>query len=127
MTVQIAEFAGGYLGCVNGKESLGRVAGLEELCIASAVGQQLNPFNPVLFFHGVRHAAHFHQIAAVNLFNDGNVLFHGAVSGTLNHQLHGLATADDVGAAAMQNFNNITTVGALINFQMLGHGFLTDV
>ena len=79
----------------------------------------------MLFFHGVGNAANLHHVAAVNFFDDRHVLFKSAVGSTFDHELHWVATADDVGAAAMKNFNDIAAVGALINFELRGHESLT--
>ena len=49
------------------------------------------------------------------------MFFQRAVGGAFLHELHGLATADEFGAAAVQNFDNIAAMGAFINFQLIGH------
>ena len=79
----------------------------------------------MLFFHGVGNAADLDHVAAFNLFDNRHVLFKRAVGCAFDHQLHGVATADDVCAAAVENFNDIAAVGTLIHFELRGHESLT--
>jgi len=58
-----------------------RLAGFEEGKIGIAVGDELNPSDVVLLFHGMGHRADLDLVAVGRLLDDRNVLFLGGVDG----------------------------------------------
>ena len=99
----VAEFAGGDLVGLHAEFGFGSVAGIQEGNVGNAVGQKLDPFDVMVFGHGMGGGTDLHLVAVFGLFNDGNMLFAGAVGGAFLHELHVLATADQAGAAAVED------------------------
>ena len=80
-----------------------------------------NPFNIVFFFHRMRDITDFYLNAAVDFFNDRNMLFLGCINRIFNQFFHRLSAADQLAPAAVQNLNDIPTELTFINFQSFCH------
>ena len=116
-SVHGAVFAGRDGGGLDAEMRFRRLAGFEEGTIGIAVGDELNPSDVVLLFHGMGHRADLDLVAVGRLLDDRNVLFLGGVDGIFDEQLHGLAAADELAAPRGQHFDDVAAQGALVDRQ----------
>jgi hypothetical protein len=82
--MQIAVFSASYLAIVYLDGGLGLCSWLEKLPICPAVlGQNLNPLEIVLFFHGMVYTPNIYYAATGNRLNYRDMLFYSRISGIL--------------------------------------------
>ena len=79
--VEVAVFVGRDDGIGDGEFRFGFVAGFQVLLLVAAGGFQQDPFDPVDVQHGMGDGADLDGDVVAVLFDDGNVLFMGAVGG----------------------------------------------
>ena len=77
---------------------------------------QINPLDVVLFNHGMLHAAYSYTNRAAINSNNRHMLFLRCVFGVGNKLLHGLAAADKLAAAVLNQADDITANTAFQKF-----------
>lgn len=118
--VNVAIFTNHNRGFVDAEFGFGRFTGLEELHALAVAGDYFDPFDKMLFFHGVWHAANLDFDALGSLFDYRNMLLDRRISGFFFHQFHFHATAYQCRGAGVNHFNYIATDFAFENIVKLG-------
>jgi len=119
--VLVAELTGGNRICLYAEFCFRSIAGVEELDVGYAVGQEFDPLDIMVIGHGMGHGTDLYLITVFRLFNGGNMLFGCPVGSTFTEELHGFTAADEGGGSAVKDFNNISTMFALIYFKSCRH------
>ncbi len=119
--MDVAVGTGGDVVGLDVEVGLGGVAGIEELAVGSAVGQDLDPLDVVLLFHGVGDRADLDLDAGGSLLDNRDVLLPGGVNGVGAIEGHILSAADQGAGAAVEDLHDVSTLLALVDLQFFGH------
>ena len=85
------------------------------------LGQQLYPLDIVPGCHGMESRPYGHLVSALDGFNHGDVFLGRGVGGVAFEQFHRLSAAYECAAALVQDFYDIATCQAMVDFSFLCH------
>ena len=102
VTMQVTILPGGNLVGIDIEGSFGRLTGVQELTIRTAVGNNLHPFDIVFLFHGMGYIANLDLETTGNFLHHRYVFFFCSVNGVLCEQNHGLAAANQFTGTTVQ-------------------------
>jgi hypothetical protein len=120
--MQVAIFSGGNLVGRHIERGLGCLSRTQPSAIKTSVrSDDLNPFDEVFLFHGMRDFADFDLKPVGKFLNDRHMFFQGRIHGVFVQKDHGLAAAYQFAGTFMKHFDDITAFLAFIYFSYTRH------